>query len=132
MHKDEEEMDLFFHKCTYTRRLDIFVAHFRYITYESSPNKLRQSKEYYVVPLVEINMPYLMLSHVKISLPMTGRSLTSAVYTLMLVDTSNLYQIFIKIYDFVGCPNRHDETLCIDIFGIFKFQSFHVGFKVFT
>ena len=88
MHNDEEEMDYFFHNWANTRRLDIFSAHFRCITYGSSPNKLRQRKESYVVALVVIHMPDLMLSHVKIALSMTGRSLASAVYEFMLVDTS--------------------------------------------
>ena len=93
MHTDEEQMEFFFHKCTNTRRLDIFVAHFRYITYDSSPNKLRQSKESYVVALVIINMPDLMLSHVKIALPMTERSLASAVYNF---DVGRYLLIYIK------------------------------------
>ena len=106
MHDDEEGMDLFFQNCTNTRRLDIFVAHFRYIKYDISLNKLRQSKEYY--------------------LPMIGRRLASAAYALMLVDTSKFIPNVHQIYDFGGCLNRYDETLCIDILVIFKFKSVHL------
>ena len=37
---EKGEMDLLFQYSTNTHRLGIFVAHFRYITYDISPNKL--------------------------------------------------------------------------------------------
>ena len=38
---EKGEMDLFFQNSTNTHRLGIFLVHFRYITYDISPNKLR-------------------------------------------------------------------------------------------